>query len=299
MGSLVPRSGGAKVFLEFIYPRPKLLATVAFLVYSVMFGFTISNVLVFGEYLIHALGLEPSDFKTRFTGLIFLYFAAILHGVSVSHGVRIQNVLGGLKLVLVVVIVVAGIYVTAFPQSITGIENQLEWDRVFEVRSSASVLTFASAIIKASFAFSGWNSVHTVANEIKDPVRTLKIAGPVSLTIMAVTYFIANLAYLIVIPSDELANGSTLAGSILFTKIFGQFLGKKLLTLAVSLSAGGNIFVVIYTISRVDQEVFREGYLPFQDSCHQLALWCTFEDFVIKCGHNHHSHCVIPGRRYL
>ena len=223
MGSLVPRSGGAKVFLEFIYPRPKLLATVAFLVYSVMFGFTISNVLVFGEYLIHALGLEPSDFKTRFTGLIFLYFAAILHGVSVSHGVRIQNVLGGLKLVLVVVIVVAGIYVTAFPQSITGIENQLEWDRVFEVRSSASVLTFASAIIKASFAFSGWNSVHTVANEIKDPVRTLKIAGPVSLTIMAVTYFIANLAYLIVIPSDELANGSTLAGSILFTKIFGQF----------------------------------------------------------------------------
>lgn len=263
MGSLVPRSGGAKVFLEFIYPRPKLLATVAFLVYSVMFGFTISNVLVFGEYLIHALGLEPSDFKTRFTGLIFLYFAAILHGVSVSHGVRIQNVLGGLKLVLVVVIVVAGIYVTAFPQSITGIENQLEWDRVFEVRSSASVLTFASAIIKASFAFSGWNSVHTVANEIKDPVRTLKIAGPVSLTIMAVTYFIANLAYLIVIPSDELANGSTLAGSILFTKIFGQFLGKKLLTLAVSLSAGGNIFVVIYTISRVDQEVFREGYLPF------------------------------------
>ena len=116
---------------------------------------------------------------------------------------------------------------TAFPQSITGIENQLEWDRVFEVRSSASVLTFASAIIKASFAFSGWNSVHTVANEIKDPVRTLKIAGPVSLTIMAVTYFIANLAYLIVIPSDELANGSTLAGSILFTK-FWAILGEEI-----------------------------------------------------------------------
>ena len=61
--------------------------------------------LVFGEYLIHALGLEPSDFKTRFTGLIFLYFAAILHGECEPWGAN-QNVLGGLKLVLVVVIVV-------------------------------------------------------------------------------------------------------------------------------------------------------------------------------------------------
>ncbi|KAL6452980.1 LOW QUALITY PROTEIN: MUP3 Low-affinity methionine permease [Candida maltosa Xu316] len=263
MGSLVPRSGGAKVFLEFIYPTPKLLATVAFSVYSVMFGFTISNVLVFGEYVIHACGLEPSDFKTRTTGLIFLYIAAGFHGLSVSHGVRIQNILGGLKLVLVGIIVLSGIYATAFPSSLTGIKKEIEWDRFFEIRSSASVSTFASAVIKASFAFSGWNSVHTVSNEIKDPVRTFKIAGPASLIIMAITYLIANLAYLTVIPSDELANGSTLAGSILFTKIFGNFLGQKLLTLAVALSAAGNIFVVLYTISRVDQEVFREGYLPF------------------------------------
>ncbi|RCK57610.1 Low-affinity methionine permease [Candida viswanathii] len=285
MGSLVPRSGGAKVFLEFIYPYPKLLATVAFLVYSVLFGFTISNVLVFGEYVIHACGFEPSDFKTRTVGLVFLYFAAVLHGVSVSHGVRIQNVLGGLKLVLVGIIVVAGLYVTVFPESITGIKHEVEWDRFFEIRAQTSVLKFASAIIKASFAFSGWNSVHTVSNEIKDPVRTFKIAGPVSLIIMAITYLIANLAYLTVIPNDELANGSTLAGAILFTKIFGNFVGQKLLTLAVALSSAGNIFVVIYTISRVDQEVFREGYLPF--SKFMSSNWprgAPFRTLILSCG---------------
>ncbi|KAK6871835.1 Low-affinity methionine permease [Candida tropicalis] len=263
MGSLVPRSGGAKVFLEFIYPYPKLLATVAFSVYSILVGFTISNVLVFGEYVVHAFGIEGSDFKTRTVGLIFLYLAALLHGVSVSHGIRIQNILGGLKLGLVAIIVFSGIYAVAFPTSITGIEHQLEWDSVFKVRSSVSISTFASAVIKATYAFSGWNSVHTVSNEIKDPVRTFKIAGPVSLGIMAVTYLIANLAYLTVIPSEELANGSTLAGSLLFSRIFGSFIGQRLLTLAIALSAAGNIFVVLYTISRNDQEVFREGYLPF------------------------------------
>lgn len=71
MGSLVPRSGGAKVFLEFIYTKPTLLATVAFSIYLVMFGFTISNVLVFGEYFIHALGITITPWRIRVTGLLF------------------------------------------------------------------------------------------------------------------------------------------------------------------------------------------------------------------------------------
>ncbi|EAZ63037.2 very low affinity methionine permease [Scheffersomyces stipitis CBS 6054] len=263
LGSIVPRSGGAKVFLEFIYEKPKLLATVAFSVYSVMFGFTLSNILVFGEYVLHALEVEVTDFRTRLVALSILYLAAGIHGVSIHHGVRVQNFLGSLKIGLIVVIFVTGIYVVFFPSSITGIESHLHWDDVFTTKSSATTSTFASAIIKASFAFGGWNSVHTVTNEIKDPVRTLKIAGPASLGIMAVTYLLTNLAYLVAISGDELANSGTLVGSLLFEKVFGLRMGKQFLTLSIAVCAGGNVFVVIYTISRVSQEVFREGYLPF------------------------------------
>ncbi|KAG5421466.1 MUP3 [Candida metapsilosis] len=263
MGSLVPRSGGAKVFLEFIYTKPTLLATVAFSIYSVMFGFTISNVLVFGEYFIHALGFATSPWRIRITGLIFLYGAALIHGVSVNHGVRVQNIIGALKLALVGIMVVMGLYVVFLPQSVTGLESHLSLDDFWDVKTTTNVSSFSSAVIKASFAFSGWNSVHTVSNEIKDPIKTFKIAGPVSLAIMAVTYGIINLAYLIVIPDEEIVNSSTLVGSILFEKILGKNLGRHFLTFAIAICAGGNIFVVIYTISRVDQEVFREGYLPF------------------------------------
>ncbi|CAK9438017.1 uncharacterized protein LODBEIA_P23750 [Lodderomyces beijingensis] len=289
MGSLVPRSGGAKVFLEFLYPRPALLATVAFSIYSVMFGFTISNVLVFGEYFIHALGLRVTPTNIRVTGLVFLYGAALVHGVSVSHGVRVQNFLGGLKLVLVAIMVLSGLYVILFPQEITGVENHLKFDHsFFEISpgdaKKATISTFSSAVIKASFAFSGWNSVHTVSNEIKDPVRTFKIAGPVSLAVMSVTYFIINWAYLKVIPPEEIVNSSTLVGSILFEKILGQNLGRHFLTFSIALCAGGNIFVVIYTISRVDQEVFREGYLPF--SKFMSSNWpcgAPFRALVLSC----------------
>ena len=263
LGLLVPRSGGIKVFLEFIYEKPKLLATVAFLVQSVLLGFTISNCLVFGEYLLHSLGISTNDFNIRATGLIFLYLAAGIHGVSVSHGVRIQNVLGGMKLGLMGIMVLIGFYVVFIPKEVTKIDSNLHWNDFFTVHSRVTSSGFASAVIKASFAFSGWNSVHTVSSEIKDPVRTFKIAGPFSLLIIAATYLFTNLAYLIVIPPEELANGRTLVGSILFEKVLGQTFGRQFLTFAVALCAGGNIFVVIYTISRVSQEVFREGYLPF------------------------------------
>ena len=55
---------------------------------------------------------------------------------------------------------------------------------------------FAGAIIKASFSFYGWNSAHTVSNEVKDPINTFRIAGPVSLIIVTVAYMFTNLAYI-------------------------------------------------------------------------------------------------------
>lgn len=263
LGSLVPRSGGTKVFLEFIYEKPKMLATVVFLLFSVVFGFTITNIIVFGEYFLRSLGLDATKNQSRFTGLIFLYCASLIHGLSVSHGVRLQNILGGLKMGLLFLMFLSALYVLIFPSSVTGLESHLHWDTIVKPNSSISISKFASGVLKALFAFSGWSNVHTVSSEVRDPIRTFRIAGPTSLIIITISYFFTNLAYLTVLTDQELVSGGTLVGSIYFEKLFGYRLGKQLLTLAVALCAGGNVLVVLYTISRSSQEVFREGYLPF------------------------------------
>lgn len=241
------------------------MTSVIFSLFSVMFGFTISNVLVFGEYVLHAVGIEPTDFRTRLTGLTFLYITCAFHGISVHHGVKVQDFMGVMKLLLAGVIVGAGVYVNFFPLSVTHVEYQLNTAEFFPVKSTISVSSFASAVIKGTFAFSGWNSVHTVTNEIIDPVRTLKIAGPLSLTIVTITYVVINVTYLAVIPSDEISSSGQLIGSLLFEKIFGYRFGRQFLTMSAALCTGGNVFVVLYTISRVSQEVFREGFLPYSE----------------------------------
>lgn len=263
LGSLIPRSGGTKVFLECIYGKPYMLMSVTVSLYSVVSGFTILNIIVFGEYILHAFNISPTDFRVRGMGLIFLYVTCCIHGFSVRHGVKVQNFIGFLKLLLAALIVGTGIWVVFFPSSITHIEPQLSYGNFYPVKTSITLSSFASAVIKGTFAYGGWNSIHTVSNEIIDPVRTLKIAGPVSLGIITITYVVINITYLVVIPDSELASSGQLVGAVLFETVFGRRFGRQFLTLSSALCTGGNVFVVLYTISRTSQEVFREGYLPF------------------------------------
>jgi hypothetical protein len=48
---------------------------------------------------------------------------------------------------------------------------------------------------KILFSYSGWQNVNYVLNDVKDPVRTLKIAGPLGLGITSVLYILANISY--------------------------------------------------------------------------------------------------------
>lgn len=54
---------------------------------------------------------------------------------------------------------------------------------------------YATATFKVLNAYAGWSNVNYVLNNVKNPVRTLKIAGPLGLSICAVLYLLANISY--------------------------------------------------------------------------------------------------------
>ena len=49
MGTMFPRSGGEKVYLEAVYKRPKGLATVFYAFQIILLGFTASGCIVFAN----------------------------------------------------------------------------------------------------------------------------------------------------------------------------------------------------------------------------------------------------------
>lgn len=57
-GTMFPRSGGEKVYLEAVFKKPKYLATVIFASNAILLGFTASGCIVSGAYnMMHVCSL--------------------------------------------------------------------------------------------------------------------------------------------------------------------------------------------------------------------------------------------------
>lgn len=262
LGTLMPRSGGPKFFLEMIYNRPKYLSVTVISLQAVIFGFTCSNAIIFGQYIMSALGYDVNIDKSivsRLVGLGLIAVCAVVQSISVKTTLYVQNVVGLIKLALLGILALTGFYVLFIP---TSLENHLHWNDFLTPSQPVTVSSFTGAVLQAIFSFNGWESIYLISSEIKNPVRTLKIVGPLSLIVTFLTYLFINIAYLKVIPHKEIFGSGQLIGSLLFEKVFGQKLGKQFLAVTVAFSTAGNVYVVLYGISRMSQEVFRDGILP-------------------------------------
>lgn len=59
-------------------------------------------------------------------------------------------------------------------------------------------------------------------NEIKDPVRTIKIAAPTGLLICGTLYILTNVAYYSVGTPQEIANSGVTVVSFFMDRVFGS-----------------------------------------------------------------------------
>lgn len=266
LGSVIPRSGGLKIFLQIIYDKPYMMINVVFGVFIVIFGSIIANVMIFGEYLLYALDFQDEETIANYykpIGFAFLILVSVMLLVSTKFVIKLQTFTGFLKVILLLAVSLIGIGVLVLPSSVTNIPNNLHSGDFFKIKTSVSVSSFTSAILKGIFSFNGWHTIHNVLGEIKDPVRTMKRASPLAIFLINLCYMLINLTYLIVIPSEELLEINEMVGLVLFEKVFGNSVGKLVLSALIAFSVGGNVITVLYHISRMNQEIFREGFMPF------------------------------------
>lgn len=265
LGSVIPRSGGLKVFLQLIYDKPWMMINVVFGIFIVIFGSIIANVMIFGEYFLYALGYPDGEIMDQYykpIGFAFLLLVSVMLVVSHKFVIKLQTITGFFKLILLLAVSLMGLSVLCLPSSVTKIPNNLHLNEFFKVKTSVSVSSFTSAVLKGIFSFNGWHTTHNVLGEIKDPVNTIKIAAPLAILLINLCYFLINMTYLIVIPSEELLKIDEMVGLVLFEKFFGDSIGKIVLSSLIAFSVGGNIITVLFHISRMNQEIFREGYMP-------------------------------------
>lgn len=147
----------------------------------------------------------------------------------------IQNVLGWLKIGLIGFMVLNGIAVL-----FTRPRNAEVWRRPLE-NSNLQWNTLSTALFKVIYSYAGLENVNNVMNEVRNPVRTIKTVGPAGLLTTGIMYVLVNLAYLSVVPVEEIKESRELVAALFFERL--QY-GRWALPIGIALSAIGNVMVV-------------------------------------------------------
>ncbi|KAJ7691047.1 APC amino acid permease [Mycena rosella] len=265
LGTGLPRSGGEKNYLEYIYRRPKFMVSCTYGVYTLIAGSSASNGIVFGEYIIHALALPPTAFNTRLTALLCITFSTVMIGVFSKWGVRLQNTLGTFKFGILAGIAALGLLSLA---GVPGLAVRPEYEvprnfawRAFWAGGKSDPNSLVTALYNVIWSFIGYSNANYALSEVRDPVRTIKRAAPLAILSVATVYMLVNIAYFGVVSKNDILGSRQIVAALFFRNLFGPAT-ERALSACIALSSLGNILSVLFTQSRVIQELGREGILP-------------------------------------
>lgn len=275
-GLAIPLSGGEKNYLERVYRRPRYLATCVLASQMILLGFSSGNALAFGRYVLFASGsAAPDGWAARGIAVACVTFAVALHAVAPKWGIRLFNVLGVFKVVVLLLIVFSGFAALAGRRLVPDPHN---FDDSFAVGSGegyggGGVYAYSNALLNIIYSYKGWENANYVVGELKRPRRTLAVAAPLAIGGVTVLYLLANVAYFAAIPRADMATADVLVAGLFFRNVFGNTAAANSLPVFVALSNLGNVLAVSFAHSRLNQELAKEGLLPFS------RFWATNKPF--------------------
>lgn len=285
VGTVIKRSGGEYAFLSEIYhPAVGYLAgwislTVGFAAPIALASMASVEYFPFGH--LHLQG----------TSITLLALITFVHTKSLKTSSRFQNISTLLKVILIVVLISIGLVMPGASE-----------DRIYvgtgyfqEISSAA----FAVSLIYVSYSYSGWNAAVYIAEEFKNPARSLFIALIGGTILVTILYTLLQFVFLKQVPVNELA-GELNIGTIAARRMLGEKIGN-LFGLAISLLLISGISAMVWVGSRVTSSIARDHRLwqyfkASKNGIPKRALWLqfgistvllltgTFEQILIYCG---------------
>ena len=242
----LPKTGGYYVFIRegwgklpaFLYGWGELVILRA----AALGGIS----LTFAEYLLRALGYDPSaapyDTYAHWVAAAALATMATINVLGVKWGSLVQNVTtiakyGGLLLIVVLA------FSLGLPRN-GGANFSPAWPP-----GSFSVSTFGLALVSGLWAFDGWGDVTKGGGEVKDPRRNMPRAIVIGTVMVIVIYLLANLAYLSVLNVQEIS-GARLVAADVALRLIGP-IGVTMVSLTVLMSTFGSVNGSLLTGPRI------------------------------------------------
>src|SRR5438552_2939769 len=255
VAGVFPRTGGVYVFIRETWGRlPAFLFGWAELVIirAAALGAIATT---FSEYFLRVLGhdprAQPYSRYVHYIAAVAIVLTATFNYVGIKWGALVQNVTtlaktGALLLITILALAIGlpetgGHFSPALPPG------------------SFSFGQFGLALVSVLWVYDGWADVSFVGGEVRDPERNLPRVLIFGTLIIIALYLLANLAYLAVLPVDQIRQSKLVAADVA-DKLVGAA-GVAFVSVAVMISTFGTLNGSVMTGSRILFTMAADGLL--------------------------------------
>jgi APA family basic amino acid/polyamine antiporter len=203
----------------------------------------------FAQYVDRLLALPPG--AAPWLAAAILLALAAFHALGIKPGAVLINVITFAK-----TLALAALIVGAF---LLARDSGLSFQPFAppELRGSSLVSAFFAGLVPAMFAYGGWQNLNYVAEEVREPQRTLPRAILAGVVCVIAVYISANVAYVHVLGAPALAATQTPAADVA-ARVMGET-GAKALSLLIVVSTFGFINLSLLAAPRVYYAMAADG----------------------------------------
>jgi APA family basic amino acid/polyamine antiporter len=262
LGALRPWAGGEYVYIRdaygplpgflyawtwFLIAKPASIASVTSGLVRVLGNFSAFSFLPHPIISLHGHAYELT--YGHLLAIAATILISALNYIGVRKAGNFQLVMTILKVVMIVVIIVAG-----FSATTGGWGN---FGTTF-LGAKGGMAGFMAALVAALWAYDGWNDLNMVSGEIRNPERSIPLALIAGVAIVAVLYIGVNGAVQYVMPAPAVAASPVPAAAA--TQIAIGRWGGLLVSAGMALSMFVTLNGTIMSGGRIPFAVARDGY---------------------------------------
>ncbi len=253
-----PHPGGDYHYLTRAYGKPLAFLYAWSRITVVQTGAVALLAFIFGDYASQLLSL--GQHSTPIYAALLVTALTALNVAGVRQGSRTQNWLTTVEVLSLVLVIVAGLLLTAAPETAAPAGPQAQ----------APAAAFGLALVFVLLTYGGWNEAVYVSAEVKQPRKNIARALLISIAVITGLYMLVNWAYLRGLGLQGLA-GSEAAAADLMRRAAGER-GARFVSLLVAVSALTSANATVITGARTNYALGRDFRLfDFLGRWHERA----------------------------
>jgi len=244
----MPRSGGEYHYLRIIYhPILGFMSGWA----SLIVGFAAPVALACMALSMYLFKVFPV-LNPLAVGLFVLTSVTLVHAYDVKIGGTMQRFFTFFKILVIIGFIVCGFILPVKFQEVSTSVTGFKWSDIFSTG-------FAVSLVWVYYAYSGWNASAYMANEIRNPRKTIPRSLFISTLIVTVLYILLNAVFMLSTPVGEMT-GQVEVALISARHIFGPGLGN-MMGLLIALLLVSSISSMVFLGPRVSQVMGEDTYI--------------------------------------